>query len=158
MKFRELARVVVMMATAAVSATAFAEPVKVATEASFPPFSKTEADGSYTGFELDLGNEVCKRAGLECQWVKQDFDGMIAGLLAHKFDMIFSSMSIKPEREKVADFSIPTTPTNMCSMPGRGHQEFRRRHQGQAGRRLCRRHAGSICAQILRRRPGAGRL
>ena len=107
MKFRELARVVVIMATAAVSATAFAEPVKVATEASFPPFSKTEADGTYTGFELDLGNAVCKRAGLECQWVKQDFDGMIAGLLAHKFDMIFSSMSIKPEREKVADFSIP---------------------------------------------------
>ena len=66
MKFRELARVVVIMATAAVSATAFAEPVKVATEASFPPFSKTEADGTYTGFELDLGNEVCKRAGLEC--------------------------------------------------------------------------------------------
>src|SRR3954453_4709588 len=109
MKFRELARVVVIMAMAmaAVSATAFAEPVKVATEASFPPFSKTEADGSYTGFELDLGNAGCKRAGLECQWVKQDFDGMIAGLLAHKFDMIFSSMSIKPEREKVADFSIP---------------------------------------------------
>ncbi len=84
-----------------------ADKVKVATEASFPPFSKTEADGSYTGFELDLGNEVCKRAGLECEWVKQDFDGMIAALLAKKFDMIFSSMSIKAEREEVADFSIP---------------------------------------------------
>jgi lysine/arginine/ornithine transport system substrate-binding protein len=107
MKLRELTRLAVILATAAVTASAFAEPVKVATEASFPPFSKTEADGSYAGFEIDLGNEVCKRAGLECQWVKQDFDGMIAGLIARKFDMIFSSMSIKPEREKVADFSIP---------------------------------------------------
>ena len=81
MKFRELARVVVMMATAITSAaTAFAaDKVKVATEASFPPFTKTEADGTYTGFEIDLGNEVCKRAGLTCEWVKQDFDGMIAG-------------------------------------------------------------------------------
>jgi lysine/arginine/ornithine transport system substrate-binding protein len=83
------------------------EKIKVATEASFPPFSKTEADGSYSGFEIDLGNEVCKRAGLDCEWVKQDFDGMIAALLARKYNMVFSSMSIKPEREKVADFSIP---------------------------------------------------
>jgi len=83
------------------------DKTRVATEASFPPFSKTEADGSYTGFELDLGNEVCKRANLECEWVKQDFDGMMAALQAKKYDMIFSSMSIKPEREEVADFSIP---------------------------------------------------
>jgi lysine-arginine-ornithine-binding protein len=83
------------------------EKIKVATEASFPPFSKTEADGSYSGFEIDLGNEVCKRAKLDCEWVKQDFDGMIAALIARKFNMVFSSMSIKPEREKVADFSIP---------------------------------------------------
>ena len=99
-----------MVASAALTMAASAwaaEKIKVATEASFPPFSKTEADGSFTGFELDLGNEVCKRAGLDCEWVKQDFDGMIAALLANKFDMIFSSMSIKPEREKVADFSIP---------------------------------------------------
>jgi lysine-arginine-ornithine-binding protein len=84
-----------------------ADKVKVATEASFPPFSKTEPDGSFSGFELDLGNAVCQRAGLDCEWVKQDFDGMIAALLAKKFDMVFSSMSIKPEREEVADFSIP---------------------------------------------------
>jgi ABC-type amino acid transport substrate-binding protein len=83
------------------------EPFKVATEASFPPFSKTEADGSITGFEIDLGSEVCKRAKLECQWVKQDFDGMIAALLARKFDFVFSSMAIRPDRQKVADFSIP---------------------------------------------------
>jgi lysine-arginine-ornithine-binding protein len=83
------------------------EKMTVATEASFAPFSKTEADGSFTGFELDLGNEVCKRAGFECTWVKQDFDGAIAALTASKFDMIFSSMSIKPERAEVADFSIP---------------------------------------------------
>jgi lysine-arginine-ornithine-binding protein len=83
------------------------DTVRVATEASFPPFSQTEADGSFTGFELDLGNEVCKRAGLTCEWVKQDFDGMIAALLAGKFEMVFSSMSIKPERQQVADFSLP---------------------------------------------------
>lgn len=88
------------------SPLAAGERLSVATEASFPPFSKTEADGSYTGFEIDLGNAVCERAGLTCEWVKQDFDGMIAALLARKFDFIFSSMSITPERAQVIDFSI----------------------------------------------------
>lgn len=83
------------------------QKVLVATEASFPPFSQTEADGRYTGFEIDLGNDVCRRLNITCEWVKQDFDGMIPALLAKKYDMIFSSMSIKPERAKVADFSIP---------------------------------------------------
>jgi len=95
------------MLTLALASTAFAEPLVLATEASFPPFSATEADGSYSGFEIDLGNAVCASAGFTCTWVKQDFDGAIAALNAGQFDMIFSSMSIKPEREEVADFSIP---------------------------------------------------
>ncbi|MCZ8036515.1 MAG: transporter substrate-binding domain-containing protein [Novosphingobium sp.] len=88
-------------------APAMAQKMSVATEASYPPFSRTEPNGTYTGFEIDLGNEVCKRAGFECSWVKQDFDGAIAALNANKFDMIFSAMSIRPERRRVADFSIP---------------------------------------------------
>ena len=98
--------VLATLLTGAVGA-ASAEDVVMATEASFPPFSQTEPDGSYTGFEIDLGDAVCERAGWSCTWVKQDFDGAIAALLAGKFDVIFSSMSIKPERAKVADFSIP---------------------------------------------------
>jgi len=99
--------VAVLAATFGATEAGAAEKILVATEASFPPFSKTEADGSITGFEIDLGNAVCERAGLECEWVKQDFDGMIAALLAGKFNMIFSSMSITDERKKVVDFSIP---------------------------------------------------
>jgi ABC-type amino acid transport substrate-binding protein len=102
----------IVLATAAVVVfgglpASAAEKLTVASEASYPPFSKTESDGSITGFEIELGNAVCERAGLECEWVKQDFDGMIAALLAKKFDFVFSSMSIKPERRKVALFSTP---------------------------------------------------
>ena len=83
------------------------QSIRVATEASFPPFSKTEADGSYSGFEIDLGKAICAKEKLDCHWIKQDFSGFIAGLNAGKYDMIFSSMSITDERKKVVDFSIP---------------------------------------------------
>ncbi len=107
-------------ALSAGAALAEGERVTVATEASFPPFSKTEADGSYSGFEIDLGNAVCEKAGLTCVWVKQDFDGMIAALLANKFDLVFSSMSITPERAEVVDFSIPyyDTPSKFVAAKG----------------------------------------
>lgn len=87
--------------------TAHAESVSVATEGAYPPFNKTEADGSLSGFEIELGNAICSKAGLDCHWVKQDFSGMVPALLAGKFDFIFSAMSITPEREKAGLFSIP---------------------------------------------------
>jgi lysine-arginine-ornithine-binding protein len=125
MAFRGLAGSVIVAAFIAafgVSDGLAAEKILVATEASFPPFSKTEADGRITGFEIDLGNAVCERAGLECEWVKQDFDGMIAALLAGKYNMIFSSMSITDERKKVVDFSIPyyDTPYRFVAHKGSG--------------------------------------
>jgi lysine-arginine-ornithine-binding protein len=83
------------------------DKVMLASEASFPPFSKTEADGRITGFEIDLGNAVCAAAGLTCEWVAQDFDGIIAGLVAEKYDAIFSSMSITAERQASFLFTLP---------------------------------------------------
>ena len=77
---KHLALAAVLLAATSLQALA-QEKITVATEASFPPFSKTEADGTYSGFEIDLGNEVCKRAGLDCEWVKQDFDGMFSPVL-----------------------------------------------------------------------------
>jgi lysine-arginine-ornithine-binding protein len=98
------------------------QSIRVATEASFPPFSKTEADGSYSGFEIDLGKAICAKAKLDCHWIKQDFSGFIAGLNAGKYDMIFSSMSITDERKKVVDFSIPyyNTPYRFIERKGAG--------------------------------------
>lgn len=101
-------------------AGAKADKVLMASEASFPPFSKTEADGRITGFEIDLGNAVCAAAKLECEWVAQDFDGIIAALVAEKYDVIFSSMSITAERQASFDFTLPyyNSPTKFFGKKG----------------------------------------
>ena len=51
--------------------------------------------------------DLCKRAGLECKIIAQDWDGMIPGLKAGKFDVIMDGMSITDERKKEIDFSKP---------------------------------------------------
>ena len=44
---------------------------------------------------------------VECKIIAQDWDGMIPGLNAGKFDVIMDGMSITDERKKQIDFSIP---------------------------------------------------
>lgn len=88
--------------------------IRVGVDAPYPPFEYKAPDGTLTGFEVELGNEVCKEiTGKECEWVIQAWDGIIPGLLARKYDMIFSSMSINEERQKRVLFSEPyyTTPS-----------------------------------------------
>ena len=65
------------------------------------------ADGELEGFEIDLGNELCQRAQLDCEWVVQGWDGIIPGLLSRKYDAILSSMRITPAREQQVRFTEP---------------------------------------------------
>jgi lysine-arginine-ornithine-binding protein len=98
--------IAIVLGAIAVSLPAYAgDVIKFATEAAYPPFNQRAADGSIEGFEIDLGMEMCARVGLECEFVAQEWDGMIPGLLANKYDAIFASMSITEDRMKKIDFT-----------------------------------------------------
>ncbi len=73
------------------------------------------------GFDVDLGNEICRRLNAKCVWVDQDFDGMIPALEAKQFDGILSSMSVTPQRAAEIAFSAKLfdTPTRLVVLQGR---------------------------------------
>lgn len=79
--------------------------VRIGTEGAYPPFNGTNAKGEVEGFEIELGNELCKRMNVKCEWVVQDWDGIIPALQAKKFDVIMASMSINEKRKAMVDFS-----------------------------------------------------
>ena len=79
----------------------------VATEGAYPPYNFVSADGSLQGFDVDFAKVLCAKINADCDIIKQDWDGMIPGLLAKKYDLIVASMGILPEREEKIDFSIP---------------------------------------------------
>lgn len=81
--------------------------VKIATESSFVPFSYKDANGQLIGFEIDLAHALCKEAKLDCEVISQDWDGLIPGLQAQKYDAIMAGMSDTAERRKVVAFSEP---------------------------------------------------
>lgn len=99
-----------LAATLALAPAAMAKDWKtvvIGMEGAYEPWNLTDSSGKIVGFEPDLVMDLCKRAGLECKIIAQDWDGMIPGLKAGKFDVIMDGMSITDERKKEIDFSKP---------------------------------------------------
>ena len=87
------------------AAGASAETIKMGTEGAYAPWNFINDSGDLVGFEIDLGNELCARAGYECEWVVNEWDSIIPNLVAGNYDTIIAGMSITPERDELIDFT-----------------------------------------------------
>jgi octopine/nopaline transport system substrate-binding protein len=97
------------VAGVALGATAAAQTkkIEIATEGAYAPWNFVNPQGKLEGFELDFGADLCRRAKLECEFVAQDWDGIIPSLLAKKYDVIMAGMDITPKRLETINFSVP---------------------------------------------------
>jgi polar amino acid transport system substrate-binding protein len=103
-----------LIATALVALTAGAalaqQTVRMGTEGAYPPFNFINDKGEVDGFERELGDELCKRAELTCEWVTTDWDSIIPNLQSGNYDTIIAGMNINEERSKIISFTQNYTP------------------------------------------------
>ena len=117
--------------------------VVIGMEGAYEPYNLTDPSGKIVGFEPDLAMDLCARMKVECKIIAQDWDGMIPGLKAGKFDVIMDGMSITDERKKSIDFPTPirTTPRAFAAAKSSplaklaGQRQGRQLRQGQGRRR-----------------------
>ncbi|WP_372803288.1 transporter substrate-binding domain-containing protein [Paracoccus seriniphilus] len=114
---------------------ASAEVLRIGVEGAYPPFSQKEADGTLTGFDIDIALALCAQMDRECELVEQEWDGMIPALIARKYDAIVASLSITEDRKKQVDFSEKYyfTPSRFIAKEG---AEFELTPEGTKGLKI----------------------
>ena len=110
----------IALAGATFAPPAWAQALRIAVEGEYPPFSKTDKKGTLSGFDVDIANALCKALQAKCELVKQRWDRIIPDLVAGKYDLVVSSMSITPERRQKIDFTNPYyyTPAKFVAKKG----------------------------------------
>lgn len=99
-------------------AVAAQDVVRLGTEGAYPPYNFINDAGEVDGFERELGDELCKRAGLTCEWVTNEWDSIIPNLVSGNYDVIIAGMSITDERDEVIDFTQNYFPPTASAFVG----------------------------------------
>tara|TARA_R110000787_G_scaffold42101_1_gene103521 strand:+ start:2006 stop:2743 length:738 start_codon:yes stop_codon:yes gene_type:complete len=86
-------------------AESHAKTIRMGTEGAYPPYNFLNDNGEVDGYEREIGDEMCKRAELTCEWVTNEWDSIIPNLTSGNYDTIIAGMSITDEREQVIDFT-----------------------------------------------------
>jgi len=84
---------------------AASEPVVIGTEAPFPAYLYLAEDGTITGHDRDMMDDICARAALNCTWELANFDELIPGVMDGRFDIIIGGIAVTPERRGLVDFT-----------------------------------------------------
>ncbi|WP_135503626.1 transporter substrate-binding domain-containing protein [Roseovarius aestuariivivens] len=92
--------------------------VRLGTEGAYAPWNFINDAGEVDGFERELGDELCARAELTCEWVTNDWDSIIPNLVSGNYDAIIAGMSITDERDEVIDFTQNYTPPDPSAYLG----------------------------------------
>jgi cyclohexadienyl dehydratase len=82
--------------------------VRVGTTGDFPPMTSRDPNSkSYVGYDIDAGTELAKDLGVQVQFVPADWKTLINGMVADKYDIVMSGVSMSVDRAKVAGFTQP---------------------------------------------------
>ncbi|MCY0387610.1 ABC transporter substrate-binding protein [Robbsia sp. Bb-Pol-6] len=96
--------------------------IRIGVDPTYAPFESKAPSGQLIGFDIDLGNALCAKMHAKCEWVENDFDGLIPALNVKKIDAIISSLSITDKRKEQIAYSdkLFNSPSRMIAKDGSG--------------------------------------
>ncbi|RXJ86300.1 transporter substrate-binding domain-containing protein [Arcobacter sp. CECT 8985] len=81
--------------------------LRVGLDPGYMPFEMKDKRGRLIGYDIDLAKIMAKEMGVKLKIVPTTFDGIIAGLLTGKFDIIIAGMTITQKRNSKINFTDP---------------------------------------------------
>lgn len=96
--------------------------LRVGLDAGYMPFEMTDKKGEIVGFDVDVAKEMAKSMGVKLTIVNTDYDGIIPALMADKFDIIISGMTVNQERNLQINFADPYIVVGQAILLNKKHE------------------------------------
>ena len=79
----------------------------ISTDANYQPFSYRTLDGTWRGFDIDVGREIARRLGVQPEFLDINFDVTTSGNWNGRWDLNIDSMTVTHDRQRVLYFTEP---------------------------------------------------
>ena len=106
------------------SQSAIVHPIRIASEGARPPYNFLDEKGQLAGFDIDLGRALCDKLARPCEFITQDWDGLIPELLANHYDAVMAALGINDERRADIAFSNPYVQTPLVGLVRKDDARF----------------------------------
>lgn len=81
--------------------------IVIAMEGTWAPWTYHDESGTLVGFDVEVGQQIAEALGVEATFVEGEWDGLLAGLDAGRYDIMINGVDITEERSDAYDFSEP---------------------------------------------------
>ena len=81
--------------------------IVIAMEGTWAPWTYHDESGTLVGFDVEVGQQIAQALGVEATFVEGEWDGLLAGLDAGRYDIMINGVDITEERSDAYDFSDP---------------------------------------------------
>ena len=81
--------------------------ITIAMEGTWAPWTYHDETDALVGYDVEVGRMIAEKLGVEAQFIEGEWDGLLAGLEAGRYDMMINGVDITPERQQKYDFSTP---------------------------------------------------
>ena len=81
--------------------------ITIAMEGTWAPWTYHDETDTLVGYDVEVGQKIAEKLGVEAQFIEGEWDGLLAGLEDSRYDIMINGVDITPERQQKYDFSTP---------------------------------------------------
>jgi L-cystine transport system substrate-binding protein len=97
----------------------------IGTEGTYAPYTYHDETGELVGYDVEVAKAIAEKLGLEAEFVESNWDALIAGLDAVRYDIVMNQVTITEERLAKYDFSSPYTISRAALIVGKDNTEIK---------------------------------
>ena len=81
--------------------------ITIAMEGTWAPWTYHDEEDNLVGYDVEVGQALAEKLGVEANFVEGEWDGLLAGLDAGRYDIMINGVDVTPERMEAYDFIDP---------------------------------------------------